>query len=79
MVYRRVFYLSLCRLLSDYFTVGLITGKYTSTYFLRIEREDFISPGRLFHSGTILLKNKFRKEDVLQLFGRYESVELRRV
>jgi hypothetical protein len=31
------------------------------------------------NSGTILLKNRFRKEDVLQRFGRYESVELKRV
>jgi hypothetical protein len=35
--HRRVFDLSLSRLLSDYFTVGLITRRYTSTYFLNIK------------------------------------------
>jgi hypothetical protein len=35
--HKRVFDLSLSRLLSDYFTVGLITGRYTSTYFLSIK------------------------------------------
>jgi hypothetical protein len=40
--HRRVFHLSLSRLLSDYFTVGLITGRYTSTYFLSIKFQQIL-------------------------------------
>ena len=40
--HRRVFDLSLSRLLSDYFTVGLITGRYTSTYFLSIKFQQIL-------------------------------------
>jgi hypothetical protein len=35
--HKRVFDLSLSRLLSDYFTVGLVTGRYTSTDFIQID------------------------------------------
>jgi hypothetical protein len=40
--HRRVFHLSLSRLLSDYFTVGLITGRYTLTYFLSIKFQQIL-------------------------------------
>jgi hypothetical protein len=40
--HKRVFDLSLSRLLSDYFTVGLITGRYTSTYFLSIKFQQIL-------------------------------------
>jgi hypothetical protein len=41
-MHKRVFDLSLSRLLSDYFTVGLITGRYTSTYFLSIKFQQIL-------------------------------------
>jgi hypothetical protein len=40
--YRRVCDLSLSRLLSDYFTVGLILGRYISTYFLSIKFQQIL-------------------------------------
>jgi hypothetical protein len=36
--HKRVFDLSLSLLLSDYFTVGLITGRYTSAYFFKFQQ-----------------------------------------
>jgi hypothetical protein len=40
--HKRGFDLSLSGLLSDYFTVGLITGRYTSTYFLSIKFQQIL-------------------------------------